>query len=310
MGSPEQLRRWPGLSTRFGVVLGFADLVEMETDKVTPKWDKLPSVLKRIGRGSSLRVGIVLAAAILIALGVPTSALAVTYQGTGSYDDGETVHPLAASVDFSTSGNQLIITLINTSTADVFVPSQILTGVFFNTGLDALNPLDAVVGPGSTVLFTDVQPVSLSGEWAYRSDVTEIPLGGDDGLGSSGLDGVFGTPDIIGEPNLSGPDSPDGLQYGITAAGDDPNTGNAKVTGSQELVQNSVVFTLSGLPDNYDPSVIGQVWFQYGTSLDQPGFPGGRPPGGGPPIPEPLTAMGVLLGVAGLTRYTRQRIRG
>lgn len=279
---------------------------------MTPKWDRLPSMRGRIGRGSSPRVGFVLAAAMIIAVGVPTSAFGVSFQGTGSYTEGSTVYPLAAKVDFATATggggeNLLVVTLTNTSTADVYVPSQILTGVFFNAAdVGALTPLSADVAAGSTVLFAAGPIVDVDGEFAYRGDVTEIPLAGSHGLGSSGLDVVFGSPDIIGDPNLSGPVSPDGLQYGITAAGDDPTTGNAKVTGSQELIQNAVVFTLSGLPDDYDLGGISDVWFQYGTSLDQPGFPGRRPPGS--VIPEPLTAASLMMAVVGLGRYTRRRI--
>ena len=40
------------------------------------------------------------------------------------------------------------------------------------------------------------------------------------------------------------------------------------VTGTNALIQNSVVFTLPGLPVGFDPSTaISNVNFQYGTSL-------------------------------------------
>ena len=271
--------------------------------------DRLPAMTSDIARGRSPRVGIVLAAAIVIAVGVPTSALGVTFYGAGSYWDEDTHYPLTARVDFESAGDVLTVTLTNISNVDVLFPSQILTGVFFDLGQEVvLNPLSAMVAPGSTVLFTDgPAPTEIQGEWAYRPDVGIVALGGgDQGLGSSGY--AFGPGDVIGEPNLSGPDAPDGLQYGITSANDDPTTGNAKVTGDQELVKNAVVFTLAGLPDDYNLDDISNVWWQYGTSLDQPGFPPGDPPGE-PPIPEPLTAGTVLLALVGLGRYTGRRAR-
>jgi hypothetical protein len=283
--------------------------------KVIVKWDVLTLMRGCIMRGRLPRVGIVLAAAFVIAVSVPTSALGVIYQGTGSYDDEGTIRPLSAQVEFAIpAAGMLAVTLTNIEMDDVLVPSQVLSGVFFNLGQElALTPLSAVVPSGSTVLFTDPSPTDVAGEWAYRSDVNVAALGSaDQGIGSSGY--AFGPDDIIGGPNLSGPVAPDGPQYGITSAGDDPLTGNAKVTaGGDELIKNAVVFTLSGLPDGYELTGISDVWFQYGTSWDQPGFPGDTPPGGDPPgaaIPEPVTAASVLFALAGLGRYVRRRSRG
>jgi hypothetical protein len=281
--------------------------------KVIVKRDVLKSIRGCIVRGRSPRVGIVLAAAFVIAVSMPTSALGVIYQGTGSHDEDGTILPLSAQVEFLVpSAGMLQVTLTNIEMDDVLVPSQILSGVFFNLGQElALTPISALVAPGSTVLFTDPPPTDVGGEWAYRSDIDFAPLGGaDQGLGSSGY--AFGPGDVIGEPNLSGPLAPDGPQYGITSAGDDPLVGNATVTGGEELIKNAVVFTLSGLPDGYELTGISDVWFQYGTSWDQPRFPGDIPPGDPPGavIPEPVTAASVLLALAGLGRYMRRRSRG
>ena len=276
------------------------------------KRDVLTSMRRCIVRGRSPRVGIVLAAAFAIVVSMPTSALGVIYQGTGSHDEEGTIHPLSAQVEFLVpSAGMLEVTLTNIEMDDVLVPSQVLSGVFFNLGQElALTPESAVVPLGSTVLFTDPPPTDVDGEWAYRSDISVAALGSaDQGLGSSGY--AFGPGDIIGEPNLSGPLAPDGPQYGITSAGDDPLVGNATVTGGEELIKNAVVFMLSGLPVGYELTGISDVWFQYGTSWDQPGFPGDPP--GDPPgsvIPEPVTAASVLLALAGLGRYVRRRSRG
>ena len=54
-----------------------------------------------------------------------SQALSITYSGSSGN--------LSASVSFSLSGNTLNVILTNTSSADVLVPTNVLTGVFFNT---------------------------------------------------------------------------------------------------------------------------------------------------------------------------------
>jgi hypothetical protein len=58
-------------------------------------------------------------------------------------------------------------------------------------------------------------------------------------------------------------------------------TGNAAVTGSIPLIQNAVVFTLSGLPEGFDPTAsIQNISFQYGTALTDPNLPTPAPTSG------------------------------
>ena len=179
---------------------------------------------------------------------------------------------LAASVSFDTSGTDLIITLTNTSTEDVTVQNQILTAVFFDVAGPqlTLNPAagSAVLNGGSSVLFGSTDPGNVvGGEWQYLSGISgSAPFGANYGISSAGF-GIFGSPNFPGS-NLQGPAGINGLQYGITSAGDDPSTGQLAVTGTNALIQNSVVFTLPGLPLGFDPSaLISNVTFQYGTSL-------------------------------------------
>jgi hypothetical protein len=145
------------------------------------------------------------------------------------------------------------------------------------------------------VLFGGSDPGnSVGGEWAYRSGLSGAPGDRDYGISSTGL-GLFGNDDRFPGNNLQGPDSPDGLQYGITSAGDDPASGNTPVTGEHALVQNSVVFTFTGIPNGFDPAanITGAV-FQYGTSLDEPS------------IPEPTTVAFLSIGAALITRRRRK----
>ena len=221
----------------------------------------------------------------------PASASSITFNGSSG--------SLSASVTFSTSGANLLMTFTNTSTNDVLVPSDVLTAFFFNSTGIALSLTPAtgsvVLNTGSTVLFGGSDPGGVvGGEWDYRSGISGgAPAGANYGVSSVGLN-IFGNASFPGS-NLQGPVSVDGLQYGLTSAGDNPATGNTPVTGTNALIKNSVVITLPGIPAGYDPSAhITNVWFQYGTALDgEPGFPG---------TPEPSTLSMLIVGVFALRR--------
>lgn len=244
-------------------------------------------------------LGVGVAAAVL-AWGMSTAQAApITFSGSSGNR--------SASAMFDTSGSNLLVTLTNTSSADALVPVDILTGVFFTlSGDPTLTRVSAVLAGGSTVLFGGTDPGGVvGGEWAYNDGIGG-PGGADEGISSSGL-GLFGPGDRFPGNNLQGPTSPDGLQYGITSAGDDDTTGNAAVTGSNALIQNAVVFTLSGLPGGFNPSVLGSITnvsFQYGTALNEPNIPG-DPVNPGNPVPEPSTVLLLGSGLAAL--YWRRK---
>jgi hypothetical protein len=233
------------------------------------------------------RYGFALALAIAL---TPVSAMGgpITY----NFSSGT----LAATAVFNRSGSDLVVTLSNTSAADATVPTDILTGIFFEvTGDPLLTRTSALVPLGSSVLVggtgADVTPVDrvVGGEWAYLNALNQVPAT-NEGISSSGL-GIFGPSNVFPGANLQGPADPAGIQYGITSAGDNLTTGNGGLSG-QNLIKNSVVFTLSGYSG--EPSAnITSVAFQYGTALDEPRVPGIE-------LHAPEPGSWVLLGIGGL----------
>lgn len=197
----------------------------------------------------------------------------------------------SAQAIFAASGSNLTVTLTNTALNDIDQPVFVLTAVFFDiTGPTVnLTRVSAVLNTGSVVI-NDPQPAGgvVGGEWAYKAGLSGAPNGAGRGISSSGLN-LFGPGDLFPGPDLEPPTSPNGLEYGITTAGDNPLTNNGGT--NTPLIKNSVVFTLSGLPSGFDPEArINKISFQYGTGLDEPRLD----------VPAPgsaaLLALGALVG--------------
>jgi hypothetical protein len=198
--------------------------------------------------------------------------------------------PLSAAASFAMVGGNLQVVLTNTDPGDVGLPTQVLTALFFDiAGNPTLTPISATLGT-STVLFGPDGGGNVGGEWAYAAGLSGAPGGAKQGISSSGF-GLFGDPNF-GGASLDPPTAVDGLNYGLTSAGDNPATGNAEVTGNVPLIKNQVTFLL-GVPGSFTPTNISNVHFQYGTALNE-----------NPPVAEPGTLLllgsGLLL-TAGLT---------
>src|SRR5262249_17851368 len=77
---------------------------------------------------------------------------------------------LAASATFEARGSNLVVTLTNTSSSDVLVPTDVLTAVFFDIdGNPTLTRTSAVICGNCSVLFAPAggSGPNVGGEWAY-----------------------------------------------------------------------------------------------------------------------------------------------
>ncbi len=210
----------------------------------------------------------------------------------------------AASADFSAAAGKLTIVLSNDSMADAMLPTDILTGIFFDIAGSPLSLARISVtipsGQGAFMIGTGAAaPVDsggvVGGEWGYKGGLSGAPGGSKYGVSSSGL-GLFGGGDLFPGSNLQGPASPDGIQYGITTKGDNLTTGNGGITGSG-MIKYSVVIVLDGVGSNFNLNSISNVSFQYGTDLSEPNVQTN--------VPAPGSLA--LLGVAGLACRNRRR---
>jgi|RhiMetdeSRZDD1v2_1073273.scaffolds.fasta_scaffold58079_4 hypothetical protein len=237
--------------------------------------------------------------AMFVALAWTSSsqALSITYSGSNGN--------LSASALFNLSGSTLQVTLTNTSSSDVLVPADVLTGLFFNT-TNPLTPVSASLN-GSSVFYGSI--VTNVGEgWQYKSGVSA--QGKNSGISAAGL-GIFGPSGNFFSPGLT----LNGLNYGILSAGDNTGTGNGGITGHGPLIKNSVAYTLTANAPFSLSELGSSVVFQYGTSTTEPHFTGSclqdcTPP---PPcrdctppphvVPEPSTWIMLVTGTLGLLGY-------
>jgi hypothetical protein len=203
---------------------------------------------------------------------------------------------LGASVTFSASGSNLLVTLTNNFPGDPSKNKDILTGVFFDIdpSVGDLTTISARLGAGSSVTNgggTDPGG-SVGGEWAYQWGSNTILFGDHYGL-SAVSGGIFDKADLFGGTNLSGASGPDGVDYGITSKTDTAGNNDATLAGIP-LILNQVVFTLGGLPAGFDPSsAVSNINFAYGPKPSN--------------VPEPTSLA--LLGIGSATAWVIRRRR-
>jgi hypothetical protein len=246
---------------------------------------------------------VIVACVALAALAVTCETQALTFTGTGPGNNpGQT---LQASATFTVSNLELVVTLANTAAFDPNDAPDILTGIFFTIDGDlTLTPVSAAVAPGSFVTGQKLLPGftgNVGSQWAYRNGLTGAPLGADEGISSTGLK-WFGKKNLFPGPTIPKGGSLNGAQFGLTTIFDFPANDRAGVK-NQSLIENSAVFTFSGLSDAFDLTNISNVTFQYGTNIKEAGLPGIAL------VPEPTTIMLVGAGLGMLVLTSRKRVR-
>jgi hypothetical protein len=193
----------------------------------------------------------------------------LTFTATGPGDD--TSKTLSASATFVLSDLKLVITLSNTASNDPDKSAEILTGIYFTLAGDpALTRTSAVLGSDTAIKGrpgVSGPGMNVGSDWSYGNDLTGLPHGADEGLSIASLN-KFGKRNRFSGPKLA-PAS--GVQFGVTTAFDSlgNDKGNLK---HKQLIENTIVFTLNGLPTNFTLADISNVSFQYGTSFKDPGL--------------------------------------
>jgi hypothetical protein len=248
-------------------------------------------------------------------MSVPDAGATVTFSGSSN--------GLSASASFSISGTTLTVLLTNTDTGPggsdnvddaSWVPSHVLTGVFFDLGSTALTKVSATVPGGSAIVQTDQCDVAcagatdVGGEWGYIFYPGGAPSpvsGTNQAIAASGY--IGGGETLFGGTNYDGPESPNGLGFGIVASGFTEGSGNGGVDNAP-LIRDTVSFVLT-IPEGLSENSIDTVYFTYGTSLGENTVPGH----GGDPIPEPpplaLLGSGLAFAAAyGLRRRVSRRV--
>lgn len=206
--------------------------------------------------------------------------------------------PLFASATFSiTGGGDLDIVFTNTTTTAESGNAAVLTGLFFDiSGNPTLSRTGSSIDDNGSSYVNGSPSGVLGDHWAanFGRTLSGTPNGALNGIGASGLGGVFGATD-----SFSGAGgSPQGVDYGLVGSAG-PGSVNSnqgpQLKSSIHVVLNSTV----ALPSN---TVISNVWFQYGSAITgEPGFPAVPAP------PALLTAlMGATLPGAG---FMMQRLR-
>lgn len=226
-----------------------------------------------------------------------------------------------AEANFSVTGTVLTVTLTNKATADVLIPTFILSGLLWNL-VDGvgLAPVSAAITPTSSFVYTAGNGLvagtgtagDIAGEWAYRNSANFATFSSSAfsyGLGTAGFSpsNLFGNGDLISANDRNNKQGPNGIDFAIVSSSDNLATGNGGVTGAV-LIQGAAVFVFN-LPVNYvwSDANIASVSFLYGTGTGTADPQNPLLPPNETGVPEPGTFG--MMGLAGLLILAK-KLRG
>jgi hypothetical protein len=230
------------------------------------------------------RLGLALVTAFMLSAWNPHDAGAtVMFSGSGQ--------GLSATAYFTISGawgsRQLTILLTNTDTATgdgaPSASSQVPSGLFFNLGFSAFDPVAATLKDGSTTIGTkqadECDPNTCDGttnvgggEFSYAYGAASWLSGTTQGVSSSAyLSGNTNAGSFNG-PNVDDPEALNGINFSLVPTGWSGNRG----LDADALVAETVKFVLD-IPDGLTEEIISNVYFTYGPDKTSRAFPAPRP---------------------------------
>lgn len=183
----------------------------------------------------------------------------------------------------------LTIELTNNSIAAVNSGTDVLLGMFFNSGVTFLPSGGSAVVPAGETTIPGSPLVDPGNGWQIKSGIS-ISKGTktyNSGIAGAGY-GVFGPDGNLG----TNPVKLDGSDYGIVGSG----TVNANPSVKNPIFSNRLEFTIP-YSGSFEMRATDTVLFQYGTDLKEPSFIGIDPPAHSP---EPTTILLVAIGAGGL----------
>ena len=184
---------------------------------------------------------------------------------------------LSSSASFTISGaagsRQLKILLTNTDSVtgagSAIVPSEVVSGLFFNLGTATFTPVSATLESGAAIIRTNCEhnctdKTNVGEEFSYASGGVNWLDEDSQGFSSSGYLIANANKVNFDGSNYDNPKALDGINFGIVSDGWVAGSGNGGLDGVA-LIEGIVKFVLD-IPDGLEETDLNNVYFTYGTS--------------------------------------------